>query len=82
MYLFAKDNVNDTILESFKFTFKYQTEKTEKFPTSKQVIAKTQEILDNINMLNRYEKLPHDVKFEIEITYEAGTFDYNCSFSI
>lgn len=43
-------------------------------PTSAEVVSKTQEILEIINTLNKYDMLPNDVKFEIEITYNTGDF--------
>lgn len=62
-------------MECYKFTFKYRDEEKIKIlPTSKQVIAKSQEVLNSINSLSDYKKLPDNIQFDIELIYHNSLF--------
>lgn len=75
LYFFIKDGQTDEIFECYTFTFKYGEEgELKNLPTSEAVIERTQQVLNSIQTLNNYDKLPNDIKFEIEVKY------HDCSY--
>lgn len=68
--MFMKNSANEDVIETYRFSLKYNMEENkenERTPT--HIKQTTLELLQVINLLGKYEKLSENIEIQIELTY-------------